>query len=77
MREDQRALLLFGDRQVAPDSVTTPADLAQPTTLTFKLTAVAAGEYVVRLRVDGADSVPFQRTGNPPLLQFSQKVTVT
>ena len=34
----QRVLLLFGDRQVEPDSITTPADLAQPTTLAFTIT---------------------------------------
>jgi hypothetical protein len=79
MRDGQRAHVLFGERQVAPESVTTPADPAQPTTLVFKLSGVAAGEYVVRLRVDGADSIPFRRAGTPPLPEFDpgQKVVVT
>ncbi|MGD1992199.1 MAG: DUF4255 domain-containing protein [Anaerolineae bacterium] len=78
MRDAQRALLLFGDRQIAPQTVTTPEDATQPTTLTFLVPEVAAGSYVVRLRVDGVDSLPFVRTGTPPRLEFdpNQKVTI-
>lgn len=70
--------LIWGDRMVMPVSVVTPADPTLPTTLTFDLTAVAAGEYLVRLRVDGIDSLPVRLTGTPPRLEFdpSQKVTV-
>jgi len=79
MRDGQRALLLFGDRQLSPQSVTNPGDPAQPTSLTFLVQGVAAGTYVVRLRVDGADSLPFVLTGTPPHLEFDplQSVTVT
>jgi hypothetical protein len=75
----QRVLLLFGDRQADATSITTPADAAQPTTLDFTLTGVTAGSYVVRLRVDGVDSIPVIRSGTPPLPAFdpAQKVTVS
>lgn len=76
--DGQRVLLLFGDRQVAPSSVTTPADTTQPTTLAFAVPGVAAGGYVVRLRVDGVDSIPVIYSGTPPVPAFDplQKVNV-
>lgn len=75
----QRVQLLFGDRQVSPDNVNNTADLAQPTTLTFTITNVAAGTYVVRLRVDGGDSIPVVMAGTPLLPAFdpAQQVVVT
>lgn len=74
----QRALLVFGDRQVEPTTITTPADASQPTTLLFKLTGLSAGSYLVRLRVDGIDSIPVVYGGTPPVAAFdpAQKVTV-
>jgi hypothetical protein len=68
---------LFGESQIVPDSIVTPADTSQPTTLTFLIQDVDPGEYVVRLRVDGVDSLPFVRT--PTGLEFAadQQVTVT
>jgi len=77
--EHQRVQLIFGDRQVAPATIVTPADTAQPTTLTFSVDDVLAGTYVVRLRVDGVDSIPVTTSGTPPLLDFdpAQQVIVT
>ena len=74
----QRVLLLFGDRQVEPASLVTPPNTAQPTTLTFAVPDVAAGSYLVRLRVDGVDSIPVIHAGTPPVPAFdpAQKVTV-
>jgi hypothetical protein len=74
----QRAFLLFGDRQVEPVSMSSPADPTQPTTVTFAVAGVAAGGYVVRLRVDGVDSIPILYSGTPPVPAFdpAQKVTV-
>lgn len=79
LHREQRVLLLFGDRQVEAQSVSTPADPAQPSTLTFQLNGVTAGEYVVRLRVDGVDSLPVVRTGTPPRLEFdpNQKMVIS
>jgi hypothetical protein len=76
---DQVVSLLVGDRQATPANIATPADVAQPTTLSFSLPDVAAGVYVVRLRVDGVDSIPVIQTGAPPVSAFdpAQQVTVS
>jgi len=75
----QRVLLLFGDHQAEAASSSTPPDPAQPTTLQFSLPGVTAGRYLVRLRVDGADSIPVVYTGTPPVPSFdpAQMVVVT
>jgi hypothetical protein len=75
---DQRVLLLFGDQQVEPTSITTPGDPTQPTSILFSLSGLVAGSYVVRLRVDGVDSIPVVYSGTPPLPDFdpAQMVTV-
>jgi hypothetical protein len=73
----QRVLVVLGDRQAAPATIKTPADTAQPTTLTFKILGVTAGDHVVRLRVDGVDSIPVSYTGSPPLPQFDPAQTVS
>src|SRR6266404_3258863 len=75
----QRVLLLFGDKQIAPQSMTNPGDLTKPTSLTFQVPGVVVGTYPVRLRVDGVDSMPFVATGTPPKFAFdpNQSVKVT
>lgn len=75
----QRVLLLFGDRQIEPASISSPGDPTQPTTLAFAVPGVAAGSYLVRLRVDGVDSIPVVYAGTPPVPAFdpAQKVSVT
>lgn len=77
----QRVLLLFGGQQVAPQSMTNPADTTKPTTLTFQVPGVVASPtlYPVRLRVDGVDSMPVVSTGAPPKFAFdpNQSVKVT
>jgi hypothetical protein len=77
----QRVLLLVGDKQVAPQSMTNPADTTKPTSLTFQVPGMvaAATAYPVRLRVDGVDSMPFLATGSPPKFAFdpNQSVKVT
>ena len=73
----QRVMLLFGDRLAAPATLTTPADTSQPTTLTFDLEDVVAGSHIVRLRVDGVDSLPVIAAGTPPQPSFDPAQTVT
>ena len=68
--------LLFGDTAVKPETITTPGNPVLPTELAFKVPGVAAGKYVVRLRVDGIDSLPVTITGNPPKLDFDPQQTV-
>lgn len=79
IRDEQNVLLLFGERSIAADSVNTPADPAARTTLTFTVdNAVAkATPYVVRLRVDGVDSIPVDFSGDTPQFDANQLVTIT
>jgi hypothetical protein len=74
----QRVLLLFGDRQVEAASITTPADTSLPTTILFHVGDIKPGTYLVRLRVDGVDSIPVVYSGSPPVAQFdpAQQVVV-
>jgi hypothetical protein len=69
---DQRASLLLGDQEILAQP-----HAAQTGTLTFVATAVVAGTYFVRLRVDGVDSVLVDRSVTPPVFDPTQKVTVT
>jgi hypothetical protein len=77
----QRVLLLVGGQQVAPQSISNPADTTKPTSLTFQVPGMVASStaYPVRLRVDGVDSMPFVTTGSPPKFSFdpNQSVKVT
>lgn len=70
--------LLFGSRAVAPTTVNNPGDPTQPTSLDFTVPDVAAGEYMVRMRVSGIDSVPAIISGTSPVFSIdpNQRVTV-
>lgn len=77
IRDGQRVFLLFGDRLLAPTSMSNPADLHQPSALVFQIPGVTAGTYTVRLRVDGADSIPVDFSGSAPAFASNQQVVVT
>lgn len=64
----QEVFLLLGDRQIAPD--------AGPG-LAFTVAGAGAGEYLVRLRVDGVDSLLVDHRVSPPAFDGTQKVTIT
>jgi hypothetical protein len=74
-----QARLLFGSSEIVPASITNPADPSKPTTLHFSIPNVVAGSYLIRLRVDGIDSLPVVLTGSPAAFVFDpqQMVTVT
>lgn len=76
LREGQRVLLMLGDRQIAPDAVTTPADTSMPSSLDFTVPDVVAGSHVIRLRVDGVDSIPVILEGMPPRPAFDPAQTL-
>ena len=75
--QEHHVSLLFGSRGVLPTTITQggPTD---PTSLDFTINNVPAGEYLVRLRVDGIDSLPITVTGSPAVMDFDpqQRVTV-
>jgi len=87
IKKDQRVVLLFSDRTITPDSIATPPDPTDPThadplsrtTLKFTIKNAAArvAPYVLRLRVDGADSIPVDFSGDTPQFSDNQKVTIT
>lgn len=79
VKPDQRVLLLFGDQTIKVDSVVTPVDPAAPTTLTVTIDNAVkrATPYVLRLRIDGADSIPVDFSGDTPQFADNQKVTIT
>jgi hypothetical protein len=72
VRPEQRAALLLGDQEIEAQAHT-----AQTATLTFQAQNVTAGDYFVRLRVDGVDSLLINRAVTPPVFDATQKVTVT
>jgi len=74
--QEQQVSLIFGSRRALPTSVTQggPND---PTSLDFTITNVPAGEYLVRMRVEGIDSLPITITGSPATFNFDPQQTVT
>lgn len=77
IRPEQRVSVLLGARELTPASISTPADPDSPTTITAPVPTLPPGEYVVRLRVDGADSVPIDFSTTPASFDSAQTVTVT
>jgi len=78
IRPEQRVSVLLGARELTPSSISTPAnDVDSPTTLVVPVDGMPAGAHVVRLRVDGADSVPIDFTAKPAQFDADQTVTVT
>lgn len=71
VRPEQRAVLLVGDIEVPSRPHPTQTD-----TLTFVTRSIAPGEYFVRLRVDGVDSLLVDRSSTPPVFDPDQKVTI-
>lgn len=77
LRDGQRVFLLFGDRLLVPQGISNPVDTHQPSALVFQVPDVTAGTYTVRLRVDGADSIPVDFSGSVPVFASNQQVVVT
>ena len=77
--QEGNARLIFGSLAIKPATIQTPsaspADRLKPTTLTFIVPAVQPGSYIVRLRVDGIDSLPITVSGSPPKLEFDATQT--
>ena len=66
----QRISLVFGSAQIPAGAITNPLDLTKPSSIAFTVPATPNGSYVVRLRVDGVDSIPVIQTGVPPKPAF-------
>ncbi|MGM9491723.1 DUF4255 domain-containing protein [Ideonella sp. YS5] len=68
--------LLLAGGELVPASIDTPGDPAQPTRLHFNVPGQAAGAFVLRLRVDGIDSLPVRLGGTPPRPEFDPGQTL-
>jgi hypothetical protein len=79
VRPAQRVVLVFGSRTVNPDPFALPADPNAPSELTFQISdaAMRSEPYVLRLRIDGVDSIPVDFSGDTPKFADDQKVTIT
>jgi hypothetical protein len=67
----QRVTLVVGESEAPAQPHT-----ARTNTLTFRFKQLPAGDYFVRLRVDGVESLLVNRAASPPAFDNSQKVTV-
>lgn len=76
IRDGQRVGLLFGSQWLLPQSISNPVDTHLPTALTFQVPNVPADTYTIRLRVDGADSIPVDFSGTTPKFDTNQQVKV-
>jgi Pvc16 N-terminal domain len=72
VRPEQSAALLLGDQEVVVQPHAT-----QTASLSFQAQNLSAGDYFVRLRIDGVDSLLVNRAVTPPVFEPTQKVTVT
>ena len=85
MRFDQQILLLLGTaRQITPQPPPAPPAPPDPAPVstdqlvfTFHMDPVEVVQYLVRLRVDGVDSVPLDSLSEIPRFDDSQKLEVT
>jgi hypothetical protein len=67
----QRVTLVVGESEAPAQTRTTRTG-----TLTFRFRELTAGEYFVRLRVDGVESLLVNRVASPPTFDATQRVTV-
>jgi hypothetical protein len=68
---DQSAALLLGSREFPVQDHPVKTGI-----LTFSMANVPDGEYYVRLRIDGVDSLLIDRSVTPPVFDATQKVTI-
>jgi hypothetical protein len=68
----QQAYLLLGDRQF-----TSLAHPAATNVLNFEMRNVEAGDYYIRLRIEGADSLLINNTVTPRVFKPAHKITLT
>ena len=76
---EQRVSVLVRDRELAPDpgGIVTLGDPNLPSTVQVTVDGLEPGGYVVRLRIDGIDSLPVDLTARPPAFDPAQTLTIT
>jgi hypothetical protein len=74
---EQPLALLLGDREFLLLTTSEETEAVDKTdTLKFNIGNIPNGEYFVRLRVDGTDSLLIDRSVKPPVFDSTQKVTL-
>ncbi len=76
IRQDQTVFLIVNDRQILPTELNNPDDKRKETILTFVIPNPKKGTYVIRLRVDGVDSIPVIQTEKSPVPVFDPEQQV-
>lgn len=71
-RAGQAVRLIVADREVAPAAFAPPAS-----SLTFEVPDAPIGTFPVRVRIDGFDSDPIDRSTTPPSFRADAQVTIT
>ncbi len=71
VRPEQTASLVVGQREIVAEPIT-----ATTSTLSFVMDDAEVGTYLVRLRVDGTESVFIDRTATPPAFDPAQQVVI-
>ncbi|NEZ57625.1 DUF4255 domain-containing protein [Adonisia turfae] len=74
---EQRVMLIWRDRTIAPYEISTDDDNPGASRLTFRIREMTPGDYPVRLRVDGVDSLPVDVAAVPMRVDPLQQVRVT
>lgn len=72
VRPEQKVTLVIGNREVPAT-----AHPNQTASLSFTVSQAEPGDYHLRLRVDGAESILVNRTVSPPAFDATQRVTIT
>lgn len=72
VRPEQQVALLLGGMEAKADPIA-----AQGSALSFTIRNADPGSYLLRLRVDGADSLLVDRSGATPKFDDKQKVTIS
>jgi len=68
----QRVALLLGDREIAAE----PPGARSTVTLNFIAADIPPGEYYIRLRVDGVDSILVDLSGPSPIYDPQMRITI-
>jgi hypothetical protein len=71
VQSGQRVVLFIGDRELIPEEIDPSG-----TNLVFKIRGIPAGDYFVRLRVDGVDSLLVDRSATTPVFDHNSKVKI-
>jgi len=76
LRDGQMALVLFDDQQMPPKTATTAPGDDSPTVIKADVQG-DAGKHLVRLRVDGIETIPIIKTNDQLEFDPTQSVEVT